>query len=106
MISSAPATGIYTLADDGVLTFRRPAQDWHTLDEPHEAFFLRVYGAGDYLFKGADLGILVTKNRMQTDDKRLTPKGLLFIDGITGMFVASPVDDLAPPPHHLLAYLK
>lgn len=106
LISSAPATGIYTLADDGVLTFRRPAQDWHTLDEPHEAFFLRVYGAGDYLFKGADLGILVTKNRMQTDDKRLTPKGLLFIDGITGMFVASPVDDLAPPPHHLLAYLK
>ena len=28
LISPAPATGS-NLADDGVLTFRRPAQDWH-----------------------------------------------------------------------------
>jgi hypothetical protein len=27
-----------------------------------------VYGPGDYRFKGADLGILVTKGRMQTAD--------------------------------------
>ena len=33
--------------------------------ERDEAFFLRIYGAGDYRWKGADLGVIVTKGRMQ-----------------------------------------
>lgn len=106
LISNAPTTGMYTLDEEGNLKFQRPALDWHYVDEGNEAFFLRVYGSGDYLFKGADLGILVTKNRMQTDDKQLTPKALAFIEGIKGKFEAAPLDELAPPPHNLLAYLK
>ena len=42
------------------------ANDWHDVTHEDEAFFLRVYAPGDFRFKGADLGILVTKGRMQT----------------------------------------
>ena len=53
---------------DGTLSFHRAALDWHQLQDETECFFLRVYGPGDYRFKGADLGILITKGRLQTDE--------------------------------------
>ena len=46
--------------------FRRAALDWHMLQNESEAFFLRIYGPGDFRWKGADLGVLVTKGRLQT----------------------------------------
>ena len=49
----------------GTLVFRRAALDWHQLQNENEAFFLRIYGPGDYRWKGADLGVLVTKGRLQ-----------------------------------------
>ncbi len=58
----------YRLAEDGRLSFVGVTNDWHDVTHEDECFFLRVYGPGDYRFKGADLGILVTKGRMQTDD--------------------------------------
>ena len=58
-IDRAAATGQYTLGADGALTFRRAALDWHQLQNEGEAFFLRIYGTGDYRWKGADLGVIV-----------------------------------------------
>jgi hypothetical protein len=60
-----------------------------------EAFSLRVYGPGDYRFKGADLGILVTKGRMQ-DAGGLTPRARRYITAIRSMYVSEPVS--SPPP--------
>jgi hypothetical protein len=42
--------------------------DWHQLQRESECFFLRIFGVGDYRWKGADLGVLVTKGRLQTED--------------------------------------
>ena len=55
---------------------------------------MRVYGPGDYRFKGADLGILVTKGRMQTADG-LTKRCRSYIDGIRSMYRAKPLPE--PP---------
>ena len=97
LISSAPRTGQWKIEDAGTLTFRRPSWDWHGLQDESEFFFLRVYGKGDYLFKGADLGVLVTKGRLQTDDPAdLTPRCRTFIDGIRSLFVSQPIDGPAP----------
>lgn len=96
-IEAAPRTGIYHLQDDGTLTYERNTLDWHYLTEPEEAFFLRVYGPGDYLYKGADLGILVTKSRMQTDNHELTESCRAFIAGIHERYVAHDIA-LVPPP--------
>ncbi len=60
-ILAAPRTGTWHLEDDGTLRFSAVSNDWHDVTHEDEAFFLRVYAAGDFRFKGADLGILVTK---------------------------------------------
>ena len=64
-ILSAPRTGTYQLDERGELIFLRGSHDWHPVTSDAECFYLRVYAPGDYRFKGADLGILVTKCRMQ-----------------------------------------
>ena len=43
--------------------FVRRDTDWHTVVDEQEAFYLRIAGAGDYRYQGADLGILVTRGR-------------------------------------------
>jgi hypothetical protein len=98
LISSAPRTGQWKIEADGSLTFMRPSWDWHGLQDETEFFFLRVYGPGDYRFKGADMGVLVTKGRLQTDDpKDLTDRCRSFISGIRERFVSSPILEAVPP---------
>jgi len=99
-IEAAPRTGQWHMHDDGSLTFRRAALDWHQLQDETECFYLRVYGPGDYRFKGADLGILVTKGRLQTDEpKELTERARRFIHGIRSQYISAPVgEEIHPPP--------
>ena len=68
-----------------------------------EAFFLRVYAPGDFRFKGADLGILVTKGRMQTDEG-LTHRCRHYIDGIRSHYVSEPLPEA--PAAVPIAYVK
>jgi biotin carboxylase len=102
-ILRAPRTGTYQLDEDGTLEFARVSNDWHDVTHEDEAFFLRVYGTGDYRFKGADLGILVTKGRMQTADG-LTKRCLDYIRGIRAEYLSEPI----PQPGTLMpiAYVK
>jgi hypothetical protein len=53
-----------------------------------------VYGAGDYCYHGADLGILMTRGRMQTADRQLLERARRWNDGIKAQFVSVP-----PSPH-------
>ncbi len=99
----APKTGAWKLNEDGSFTFADPSNDWHEITTEDEAFFLRVYAAGDYKFKGADLGILVTKGRLQTADG-LTRKCRTYIDAIRAQYVTEPIAD--PPATMPIAYVK
>ena len=64
---------------------------------------MRVYAPGDFKFHGADLGILVTKGRMQTDSG-LTDRCRRYIEGIHAQYQSEPVPqapDVMP-----IAYVK
>ena len=91
LITAALMTGVYKLDEHGRIAFARWANDWHNLIDESEAFYLRVAAAGDYRYKGADLGVLVTRGRLQTDDDRLTDRCRDWIDGITSQFAGTPV---------------
>ncbi|MDL9978289.1 biotin carboxylase [Microbacterium candidum] len=95
-INSAPPTGRYVVAQNGALVFSHAELDWHLLNNEHEAFYLRVYGPGDYRWKGADLGILVTKGRLQTPRGALTIGATHFIDSIRAMYSVTPLEQRAP----------
>jgi len=100
---AAPRTGTWHLTEDGELEFARVSNDWHEITSEDEAFFLRVYGPGDFRFCGADLGILVTKGRMQTAEG-LTPRCQHYIDGIRNNYQSEPLPD--PPALTPVAYVK
>ena len=104
---AAPRTGIWHLHDDGSLTFNHVSNDWHELTDADECFFLRVYAAGDYRFRGADLGVLVTKGRMQTyagGAAKLTERCRHYIEGIHQQYQAEPVPE--HPSVMPLSYVK
>ena len=99
LITAAPRTGVYKLDDPGRISFARWANDWHNLIDESEAFYLSVTAPGGYRYKGADLGVLVTRGRLQTDDDQLTERCRHWIDGINSQFAGTPVApaDAAPP---------
>jgi hypothetical protein len=102
-ILEAPRTGTYQLDEDDTLSFAQVSNDWHDVTHEDEAFFLRVYAPGDFRFKGADLGALVSKGRMQTAEG-LTKRGRAYIDGIRAQYVSEPLPE--PPSVVPLAYVK
>ena len=91
LLTNAPKTGVYQLDDEGRMSFARWANDWHNLIDETEAFYLSVATPGEYRYKGADLGVLVTRGRLQTDDDQLTDRCRRWIDGIKAQFAGTPV---------------
>jgi hypothetical protein len=96
-LDATAATGQYSLDATGALVFRRAALDWHQLQNEEEAFFLRIYGPGDYRWKGADLGVLVTKGRLQAQsvsgDTVLTIRARHLIDSIRAQYSGTPLSE-------------
>jgi len=101
LITSAAPTGQYTVDRSGSLVFKRAALDWHQLQNEQEAFFLRIYGAGDYRWKGADLGVIVTKGRLQIDSatgkSALTIRARHLIDSIRAQYAGTPIAKASAP---------
>jgi hypothetical protein len=117
-ITSTPKTGQWYVDEDGRAVFRRAALDWHHLQNESEFFYLRIYGPGDYRWKGADLGVLVTKGRLQDeavdpDDEiaaqesgdepkrgpsELTPRALRLLDAIRSRYVGESIKPAPPMP--------
>ena len=94
LITEAPRTGIWRSGPRGKLTYLRPATDWHDLQAEDEGFYLRVAGPGEYLYKGADIGVLVSRGRLQSNDFRLTPLCRRWVSGIRTQVAATPLDEL------------
>ncbi len=103
-ITQAPRSGIWRLdaAAPGGIRFVRRETDWHTVGSADEAFYLRIATEGQYRYPGADLGILVTRGRLQTDGHELTERALQWIRGVKAQFEGVPVpveiDVPAPEP--------
>lgn len=92
-ITRAPKTGIWTMSDNSDIEFVRNSIDWTNVSSQTDAFYMRVYGEGDYSYLGADLGILVSRGRMQTDDRNLTRRARKWIKAIHREFA---YDDILP----------
>jgi biotin carboxylase len=104
-LTQAPKTGIWRLDEQsGRVAFSRWGHDWHGLHDETEAFYLRVLAPGEYRYPGADLGVLVTRSRMQTEDNQLTDRARHWIEGIEEHFAGTPVPGEEQPPAGALAF--
>ncbi len=99
-VTEAPESGLWKLQDDGRVTYNR--FDYHrraVLDEDH-AFYLRIVGKGDYFYKGADLGIAVSRGRLMTENFELTERAKKWIAGFMDHYRGVSLEEAqaAPPP--------
>ena len=85
-ITAAPASGVWELAPDGSIDFVREQTNRRTVQRENRAFWLRIAGRGDWFYKGAELGILVTRGRLMTKNFRLTKHAKEWIAGIRGQY--------------------
>lgn len=88
LITKAPKSGIWRIDDDGNIEFDRLDTHRRAVERENEAFFLRIMKEGDYRYEGADLGILVMRGRLMTDEFELKDRAKLWIDAIHREFEA------------------
>jgi hypothetical protein len=93
VITQAPPTGIWRMDAQGEISFSRYDTHRYHVESESEALFIRIAGAGDYWYKGADLGILVTRGRLMTENFELTERAQAWIKGIKSYFQATAPDD-------------
>ena len=97
MITKAPSSGIWRMDKNGNISLVRKSIDWFLVSGEDEAFYLRVYTAGDYRYHGADMGILVSRGRFQSGDRKLLPRAKQWVEAINKQFEGVPVSGAAAP---------
>jgi len=86
IITQAPESGIWKLGDDGTVSYDRFDYHRRAVETEREGFFLRISGPGDYRYEGGDLGILITRGRLMTDDFQLNERAHAWIDGLRACY--------------------
>jgi hypothetical protein len=95
-ITRAPRSGLHRLRE-GRVDFVMSATHPRVVQDESDGFFLRISGEGDYRYEGADLGILLVRGRLMTDDHALTPRARAWIDGIRAAYAGAPLESPKPP---------
>ena len=95
-VSQAPRSGIYKMDPEGRISFDRMDTHRRAVELDSEAFFLRISRKDDYFYEGADMGILVMRGRLMTDDFKLRPRAEKWINAIKSMYKAEPLAPTAP----------
>jgi biotin carboxylase len=97
-VEVAPQSGIYTMYQNGHIEFDRMDTHRRAVESESEAFFLHISKVGDYLYEGADIGILVSRGRMMTDDFQLNERAKAWISAIRAAYVSTMVEDKREQP--------
>ncbi len=85
-LTHAPKSGVWRMDSHGAIAHDRHDLDWTNVIDNDEAYYLRVYREGDYTYKGADLGIIVSRGRMQTEKRELRDRAKMWTSAINAEF--------------------
>jgi hypothetical protein len=92
LATEAPASGIWEMKKNGNLQYKKMDTQRQSVTSDNEAFFIRITGKDDYLYEGADLGILVMRGRLMSDDFQLSERGKRWIKGLRAHYKANIID--------------
>lgn len=90
-ITKAPRSGIWTMDENGAIEFVRAGHNINALGDEQEAFYLRVYGEGEYCYHGADLGCIMARGRMQSNERELLDRAKKWNKAIKAEFRSVPL---------------
>ena len=87
-VTAAPSSGLWRLGEDGVVSYERFDYRRGAVVSERDGLYLRIAGPGDWRYEGADLGILITRGRLMTDDFALNERALVWIAGLNARYQA------------------
>lgn len=97
ILNQVPRSGIWRMGDDNNVELIRRTADWSNVSGMDEAFFLRILGPGEYLYKGADMGVLLVRGHMQTDNDRLTSRAKHWVTALKSQFQSTGLGNIPHP---------
>jgi hypothetical protein len=95
VVTRTPASGLWRLAGDGMVSPVRRAFHPAAVTDETQALFLRTVDAGQVASKGRCLGRLLTRSRLLTDDWRLNSRAKAWVRGFRQQFATPASADLA-----------
>ncbi len=102
-VTEAPRSGIWRMRPDGSIYFWRMDTHRRYVEMDNEAFFLRITRVGDWLYEGADIGILVMRGRMMNDEFELLERSKKWLKAIKAQYKSVVPGASTKPGHeHLL----
>jgi carbamoylphosphate synthase large subunit len=90
--TQAPASGIWEMQKTGKIKFKKMDAHRQSVVGDNEAFFLQITQKDNYLYEGADLGILVMRGRLMSDDFELTDRGKRWIKALREQYRSEIID--------------
>lgn len=92
LVTKAPASGIWVMQKNGKIKFKKMDAHRQSVVGDNEAFFLQITQKDGYFYEGADLGILVLRGRLMSDDFKLSLRGKRWIRALRTQYKADMID--------------
>lgn len=92
LVTSAPESGIWEMKKNDTIHFKKMDANRQSVVNDNEAFYLQITQKDGYLYEGADLGILVMRGRLMSDDFELTERGKRWIKALRLQYKAELID--------------
>lgn len=92
LVTEAPESGIWEMKKNGNIQFKKMDAHRQSVVNDNEAFFLQITQKDGYFYEGADLGILVMRGRLMSDDFELSERGKRWIKAIRSKYKADIID--------------
>lgn len=92
LTTDAPASGIWEMKKNGNIQYKKMDAHRQAVIGDNEAFFMQITQKEDYMYEGADLGILVMRGRQMNDDFTLTERALRWIKALRMQYKAEILD--------------
>lgn len=90
--TEAAAAGIWEMQKNGKIKFKKMDTHRQSVIGDNEAFFMQITQKDDYLYEGADMGILVMRGRLMTDDFQLIDRAKKWIKALRMQYKADMID--------------
>ncbi|MCE9539007.1 MAG: biotin carboxylase [Bacteroidetes bacterium] len=92
IVTEAPASGIWEMKKNGKIKFKKMDAHRQSVVDDNEAFFFQITQKNGYLYEGADLGILVMRGRLMSDDFKLSDRGKRWIRALRAQYKSDIID--------------
>ncbi|MGZ3898725.1 MAG: biotin carboxylase [Bacteroidia bacterium] len=92
LATEAPSSGIWEMKKNGNIQFRKMDAHRQSVVNDNEAFYMQITQKDDYMYEGADLGILVMRGRQMTDDFTLSERAIRWIKAIRSCYRSELLD--------------